>query len=233
MHKDWRKLLDRRNLELWNYLLKQYKIHLKKSSEQNYITRYTNDTVTICINEDNIHPAPFTHELLHIYLKVKKILIASDFINKIEQYPQLYFLFSNSLKNHIGNCMEHSKILPIFIKLDFKREDFVSDYDEIIMDEEQMEKLELDFLKDNIYSRQAIDVYIGKFFSIKSNSNEQYDYQTYLNAFEKLEPSLFKILNIFWTNWSQFDIENADGYENFLDVFLKNLNKWMQQETVI
>ncbi|SDS35086.1 hypothetical protein SAMN04488552_2896 [Christiangramia echinicola] len=226
-------MLDKRNLEMWNYVLKNYKIQLKKSSEDNYITRYSNDSVTICINEENIHPAPFTHELLHIYLKVKKNFIASELSDKIEEYPQLYFLFSHSLKNHIGNCLEHGKILPLFLNMGFKKEDFVSDYDEIILTKEEVDNLKLDFLKDNIYSRQAVDIYIGKYFSMKSNSNEQYDYQDHLKAFENLEPSLFHILNDFWISWSQFNIETTDSYRGFLESFLGKLDLWMGRNTVI
>lgn len=233
MKKDWRQLLDKRNFDLWKFVLKHYKINLKKSHESNYITRYIDDKVTIFINEENIHPAPFTHELLHIFLKVKKLLIAFDLKTKISEYPQLYFLFSNSLKNHIGNCLEHEKIFPLFLERGFKAENFVVDFEERIMDEKKLKELQQDFLKNNIYSRKAIDIYLGKYFSMKSTSNEKYDYHHYFAELKNLDSSLFEVLEEFWKNWSHFEIESVYGYEFFLDAFLQKLDIWMEQKTII
>ncbi len=121
------KLLDKRNINLWDSLSKLHKIELADSMEPNYITHFLNEKITIYIQPDNYCPAAFTHELLHIFLKSNKVNIAFDLDNRIAESEKLFYVFSNRLKEHIGNCLEHSKMLPIYLELGYEEQLFISD----------------------------------------------------------------------------------------------------------
>ena len=90
MQNKYLKLIDNRNSDLWNDMLSKFKIHLEKSPEPSYITSYEDDVITIKINEGNINPAPFTHELLHIYLRSKNINLSRDLLDKLRDSDTRY-----------------------------------------------------------------------------------------------------------------------------------------------
>ncbi|HET8885777.1 MAG TPA: hypothetical protein VFM70_05420 [Salinimicrobium sp.] len=232
MQNKYLKLIDNRNSDLWNDMLSKFKIHLEKSPEPSYITSYEDDVITIKINEGNINPAPFTHELLHIYLKSKNIWIARDIIEKIEKNNKLFFIFSDSLKSHIGNCLEHQKMLPLYLDRGFDNKLFVGDFALKIMKDDKFSKLKKEYAKKRVVNREAVDVFIGKFFSMKVSNNNRFSYDKYFNGLAKIDGQLFEVLNTFWEEWLEFNID-SDDYKKILDPFINNLNSWAKEKTII
>ena len=72
-------LLDDKNIELWKTLNSDYEIVIQKEKRSDYLS-YSKDKKTIIyVPNDNLNSASFAHELLHVYLRSKKVFIGSGF----------------------------------------------------------------------------------------------------------------------------------------------------------
>lgn len=177
------------------------------------------DVARIFYVKHDICPASFTHELLHILMKSKKILIANDLDNGLGKRPEIDFLFSYKLKIHIGNCLEHIKTLPIFLELGYPAEKFISDYDEEKMNDQLVEEIRNHYTQNKILNRQAVDFYIAKFFAMKACNNYSYDYSSYYNSLKKIDFELYRLLDAFWNSWIGYDISKGREYKKILTQF--------------
>lgn len=74
---DINKLVDQRNAKLWQTLNEHFKIDLEPSTNSEYSVYSINDSATFYIVPENLCPDSFTHELLHVYLRFKKIFISA------------------------------------------------------------------------------------------------------------------------------------------------------------
>jgi len=220
-------LIDNKNRDLWDYLRKQYDFQLEESFEEGFLTYFKGDTVIIEVDLDQISSAAFTHELLHVYMKSQGVKIVWDMKDRIESDPDLRDVFSTSLRVHIGNCLEHVKMFPLFLDRGYHREDFLIDYYKRIMEE-----LEVKRLGDNLYIQgkivqRTVDDYIGKYFAMKASVNPSFDYSQVLMEFQAIDPFLFQILDGFWQNWLKYQVgDPQEEYLNYLDSFLKNMKYW-------
>jgi hypothetical protein len=234
MEKYLDKLIDNRNIKLWNELKEKFEFILIKSPEPNYMSRLDGETATICIYESDINPAHFTHELLHVYLKLKGVQIVSDFYSVIDNNPDIYYFFSTDLKSHVTNCLEHNLMLPIYLSLGFENHYFISDYKEKKMNNKLMSSLKERYRINGVYDREAIDFYIGKFFAMKTCNNKSFNYSKYYSSFIKLDKKLFKTLNDFWKDWETYDLNDAnDNYDEILEYFIEDLNDWQNKKNII
>lgn len=121
-------LIDNRNLGLWNSLIMVHDIEIRKEMRPDYLAFSKSGKTIISVPYDNIDPASFTHELLHIYLRTKDIFIGGGLTLSIKESEILSRIFSDNLIEHIGNCLDHIKMLPEFLDLGFDENDFLSDY---------------------------------------------------------------------------------------------------------
>jgi len=226
-------LIDGQNKDLWEYLNSKFEIILEESPEDNYMTNVVGQKAIIRIDKLQVLPAPFTHELLHIQLKDKKLKIANDLFKKIAESPNLTKLFSVALQEHIGNCLEHIIMLPVFLELGYDNKDFIKDYGERKMNNRLLTKLQSAFKHKHIYSRDAIDFYIGKFFAMKSCNNKNFKYDKYYEQLKKLDSQLFALLDNFWEDLLTFDINDAgDSYDEILNFFINDITNWMRNKTI-
>ncbi len=228
------KLLDKRNKDLWHELNTKFRIRLEESFEPNYITNFNKNLVIIYVDIKNLTPAPFTHELLHIQLKSKKIFTIDDLHKKIEPNDKVNYLFSIALKEHIGNCLEHIKILPKFINLGFRNNDFLSDFSTPKMTLKELNTLQLHFKNKEFYNKDAIDFFIGKFIAMKACNNRLFNYNRYYIEFARLDKILFTLLDDFWSDWLTFDIDNPnDTYDEIFDFFIDDIHNWIKDKIIL
>lgn len=228
------KLLDNRNINLWESIQSTHKIELALSNEPNYMTRFLGDSITIYIQSNNYCPAAFTHELLHVYLKLQKVNIALDLENKIAESEKLFYLFSKDLKEHIGNCLEHTKMLPLYLRMGFDNRLFISDFSEKKINKDIIRNIEMLYKQSNIYNREAIDIFIGKFFAMRACNNTSHNYLKYYKLLEKVDPKLYRLLSDFWNDWSSYDISDSDdNYQEILEYFIEDLNAWIKNKIVL
>ncbi|MGS0526441.1 hypothetical protein ACU8V7_15945 [Zobellia nedashkovskayae] len=227
-------LLDERNTELWNTLNSSQNIVLESSFEPNYITNFKEGKITIYIDDKSLNPADFTHELLHIKLKSNGLNIGKYLSDKIAENENLYYLFSKDLIDHIGNCLEHVKMLPIFIDLGFKNNQFLSDYNTKKMSSGQLKEIKVRYREGGIYDREVIDSFIGSFISMKADNNRMNKYNDLYKSCAKLDKKLFKTLVDFWEDWISFNYNDPnDKYDDIVQYFVEDLNDWIENKTVI
>lgn len=234
MHEDYKALIDDRNEDLWREMNAHFHITLKECPEKSYITSYTSSGIIIYIDKSNIGPAPFTHELLHLFIKYKDTHILRDLSKMTETDNHLLHLFSQSVVNHISNCLEHFKMLPMYLGRNFDNEHFTQDFQTQLMDGQTTDKLMATYIKNGIYDGRAVQTFINKFFSMKASNNKRFDYGPYFKALSKLDPQLYYNLDSFWEGWVNFKIGNPpEEYQNILETFLNEMGTWIKNKTLI
>ena len=223
----FRGLLNKQNMDLWNELNREYTIELDEGPEEGYLTYFNDEVVVIEVDMANISPAAFTHELLHVYLKARGVQIIWDLKEIINGDNDLGEVISTSLRVHMGNCLEHVKMLPIFLSLGFRNEDFILDYKKKILDEEQMLDLKRAFRQNSQAGLGMVDKYIGKFFAMKASNNPDFDYSLLYEQMEELDCSLYRLNQNFWDAWGRYEIgEPKEKYISFLSDYLDGLKSW-------
>lgn len=227
-------LLESRNILLWQKLSASFKIKVNRGIAPNFSMYITKDTVTITTSNMEFNSSSFTHELLHLDLRFKKVLMGSSLRMFIVKNALLSHLFSEKLIDHIGNCLDHTKMLPEFIKMGYNADEFLHDFNEIKL-EPELTKLISDLFKNenDYYNSIAVDSYIGKYFACKACPNAKFVYEDRLNELKLIDSELFDALDEFWNEWLEFDINNdsvTNDYHMILFRFLDALESWAGQK---
>ena len=226
--------LDERNRELWEYVCANHNVSIKKSNEDNYLVTTKKDGFDISVLSNDKCSASFTHELLHIWLSMK-ISSPYNYINKhIWKDDKFRMIFSNDLVEHIGNVLEHRKMLSKFIEMGYKRSDFMADYNTYKMDDYVLSVIISNFKNDKIYDSLMIEEYIKKYFAIKCCPNTSFNYTRYKIRLIILDWKLFKILERFVKDWDKLKID--DKYIDCIDItnkFCLNMSKWVKRKEII
>lgn len=223
------KYLDHRNQDLWNELCENFSIRLEYSKEDNYACFCQGKQASLFVDRDSVCRDSFTHELLHIYLKSKDIYLGNSIRLLVSYDEVLSKILSDNLLEHIGNCLDHIKMLPIYLDKGFRVDKFLSDYTEPKCTENEITLIRQYINAPNSW-KQAADLYIGKYFAIKSCPNLSFDYSHYLKQLNGIDSELYEILDKFWNGWINFDIYNQDAiFNNYRDLstFLTDsLKEW-------
>lgn len=230
--------LDEKNRELWEYVCSNHNIYIKEAFEDNYGVHIKEDEFIIYVLSNDICPASFTHELLHIYLSIKKYSLAT-YIKEVKyQNYKLLRIFSHELEEHIGNVLEHRKMMPIYIDMGYKKSEFLSDYDKYKMNDSILSVLISKYKKFRfyrfVYDANVIDMYIGKYFAMKCCPNDSFDYKIYMRMLKLIDWQLFNILEVFVR---RFDETNIDDDNNDLFGVINNFGidmlKWVKRREII
>ena len=234
MDKNFKQLIDARNSHLWKEMRSVYKIKLKEAGEPGYLTSFDNGKVTIMVDMENLNPHSFTHELLHLYMKPREVNVASDLKSAVNKENILNDIFSDSLLEHMGNCLEHVKMLPLYLASGLRNQLFVRDFHKKVMDKKELWELSKSFYIDGIYSRDAIDKFMGEFFFIKTSNNPEFNYDDYFLGLKNIDSQLYASLLKFWEEWLYFELGNArEKYQAMIDRFLGTLKTWKIDKPVL
>lgn len=234
-------LVDNKNSDLWNELQAVQRIEIQFEKRKEYYAFSQNDKSVIHIPDNDINPASFTHELLHIYLRTKKVFIGGGLKLSIKEKPTLSRIFSEALLEHIGNCLDHIKMLPEFLKIGYDRKEFLLDYSTNKFTDEELRNLKANFIHNGffkkVYNASAVDFYVGKYFAIGTCPNNELDYSNALNELQKIDKDLFSILEKFLKEWIDFDYTNDDpiagSYHLFLFDFVDELENWTKGKQIL
>jgi len=233
-------LVDNRNIHLWQQMNKKFNITIRESWEPNYSVNihkkkiFRRIKVFISVLNSDLCPASFTHELLHLHLASKQILIGDDLDKLILRNNNLCSLFSRDLRNHVSNCLEHIKMLPLYLELGYENEKFISDFHTKKMNPLEMNSLANGFSNIFSFDRGVVDLYIGKFFAMKACNNTTINYDIYYNEMENLDFELYKILDEFWSSWINYDIaKSKNNYNYILHKFTTDLDFWLINRVTI
>jgi len=239
MH-DTQGLIDNININLWKSLICIHEISILRENRNDYLAHSQNGKTIIYVPISNPNPASFCHELLHIFLRTKNVFIGVGLKLSIKENHILSAVFSDKLLDHIGNCLDHIKIYPEFIKLGYSSSDFISDYYENKFTTEELNDIKTHFVKQTFlgksYNKSAINLFIGKYFAVKACPNKSIDYSCCINELNKIDANLFNILQNFYTAWHNFDYNNEDpikgDYYQFLFEFIHDLEKWVNKKKI-
>lgn len=177
---DITQLLDARNIDLWRAIHSKYQVNFQISPNSAYGCYTQLSKVTFFIPHDNYCTSSFTHELLHIYLYLNGIYIDSNLMLHISEGKLLPEVFTRELLEHIGNCLNHIKMFPIYLQMGFPREKFLLDYHVHKCTDRKLSDIRSHYKQDNHSYSQAEEVFIAKFFAIKTDPNDVFNYQSCL-----------------------------------------------------
>jgi len=231
-----KELIDSRNEELWNSLNKKYNITFKDSNNGEYSCYSENDDITFYIMSNNLCKDSFTHEMLHVYLRMNDCFIGAGLKNTICQNKILTSMLSIDLLEHMGNCLDHIKMLPLYLDMKFEREKFILDYNTHKCTPEALTFLKRNYKQGGKVNAKAVDLYIGKFFAMIADPNNSYDYSNELESLKRIDPLLFKINKRMIDFWSEIKIKNRqifdDDYHSVLFEYYDNFLTWISKNKI-
>jgi hypothetical protein len=226
--------LDERNIGLWNELQTCYQFKLEESTNQEASCYIAEQTAIFYLPLLSPSPEALAHELLHVYLHSKKVNLDVAIMRKINSSNILTRIFSPPLLEHMGNSLNHIKMLPYFLRLGYNKENFLYDHTVNKCTGGELKLIKGNYKVRNQYSCDAIDLYVGKFFAVKADTNQDYDYSQCLKELNKIDDRLFSILSKVLNSWEIFDIENTEAsYSPIADQFYIDLKNWMTNKSFV
>ncbi len=234
-------LLDEKNVALWQYLYERYHIEIRRENRSDYLLHSKGGETIIYVPDDRPEPASFTHELLHAALMYNDLYIGSSLILMVEGSDVLSKFYSRKLLEHTANCLEHMKMLPVFIDMGYPAETFTADYDQYKLTNEDLRLIKEHFRSriffKYYYHTIGIDAFIGKYFAARACPNPGFNYTRQLQQLKKTAPVLYGILDRFTENWIQFDEKSmnpvTNSYRPIVNDFVTELEQWTKGKTII
>ena len=229
------KLIDNRNEQLWNDLNNTHSISIDLIDYPNYACDSENNNSRIIVPKNDIDIDSFTHELLHILIRQKELFFGSSFQMLVNGNQILSEIISGELIEHFGNCIDHIKMLPIYLELGFDKKKFITDYDVNKCTKSEIQQLKDNFKIRGSYNSEAVDFYIGKYIAIKADPKQHINYPKSLAELKALDSKLFGILEKCIEDWKKMPIEKEniwdDDYNSISFEFYQNLSDWTEGKT--
>jgi len=224
--------IDQRNIELWKQVSATFKITLNYHNEPNYRLYQINDNATIYVPHERPCVDSFSHELLHLWMAMKDVSVSCTISATFKTSSLLKLLFKPELGEHIGNCADHFKMLPLYLQMGFERELFISDFHKHKCSDTELSFIERWYDHLDFQSKQyATEQYLAKFFSMKSCPNPLFNYNVQLERLKAIDNSLFEVLQSFWDNFEAYDISKGDttlnSYRLFTYPFTEDLSYYL------
>ncbi|WP_281635472.1 hypothetical protein [Flavobacterium marginilacus] len=227
-----KELLDYRNQNLWDEIQKNFNVTFENSLTNEYGCFSQNKNIIFYIDKNNLCKSSFTHEMLHVYLRLKDCYISGGLNNTILQNRILLSFFSSNLLDHFGNCLDHIKMLPIYLDLGFEREKFILDYYEYKFNKSDLELLKLNYKINNNINPNAVDFFIGKQIAILADPNDDFDYSKELKELKSIDSILYEANEQMISHWKKIKVENRelyeDDYHSVLFEYYQNLENWIK-----
>ena len=115
---DIAKLIDKRNETLWNEIVSKCQFDVQASANAEYACYSKSDAVIFFVPLNNYCPDSFTHELLHVYIRLKEVddklyIILNDFITSWIKYDLDSRGIFNSYRDLVDKFYEGLKFWTI------------------------------------------------------------------------------------------------------------------------
>jgi hypothetical protein len=232
-------LLDEKNKMLWFKLQEQCTINVEYHSYSWYSVYSQNDTHTVYVPlGEALGCAAFAHELLHIEIRNKEMELPAGIKYLIWGSPSITMCFTDDLIAHMINCFNHIKMLPEFLKLGYRPDEFISDYLENKFTDFEAYNIVSNYYNKatDIYNSVAIDYYIGKYIAVKACPNTSFNYSKNLQSLNDLDSNLFTVLEKFHSEWSAYDKATASivvDPHSIASDFIENMEKWSNGKVIL
>ena len=223
-------LIDDRNKELWEFCNSNAKIEITIANVDECEVYSKGGKHSIKISSQQLNPASFTHELLHVYLSIKNVHVGGALYWALNE-DKINRFFTTALREHVSNCLNHIKMLPLYLEMGYDIKSFITDYHVNKFTEDDAKRLKGDLkLFSGVYKAKEIDYYIGKFFAMKACPNHEYDYSTGYDFLKELAPGLFSVLEKCMKEWDDYDYTVDDplseGYREIAYNLVNGIKKW-------
>lgn len=230
-------LVDDRNSTLLKELEKNYTIKIElMTGTMKYECHSINNSSIIYVPESNMSPDSFTHELLHIYLRSKGLFIGARLKRKLLSSISLSIIYTEPLLEHVGNCLDHIKMLPIYLALGFDRSKFIHDYEKNKCTEQEVEQIKKHWKEGQNYNAQVIEFFLEKYFAAKACPNTNFDYSKILDELSLLDEELFSINEKLITRWSKMKVESRgtleDDYITIAEDYIDDMKGWAKSRII-
>jgi hypothetical protein len=221
------RFIDDRNRPLWKDITEYFSVTVEQHSNSHFYHSINEEEVTIHIPLYNGTIELFTHELLHLHLIKKGLTITSYLKDRLRNEPLLHWSLSDNLFEQVGNYFEHDKMLPLYLPMGFERDLFCESYYMLPCNEMSLQIIRSGMSKE-IPALPAVDLFIHKYFAIKTCPNPDFIYDHYLMELQTFNPELYFILETFWNAWKKFDIEKDEiiNFKSFTTKFMHQLGTW-------
>lgn len=226
---DSSKLLDSRNQDLFDMVCSKYEVTFEPSFSGHHSIYTIGNRITFYIPDGDYCADTFSHELLHGYIDYYDINITGNLKSIISGSNLLSKIFDTGLIEHITNCIAHTLMLPVFLDRGFERAKFLSDYEDFKAEPGIINQIGKLYKQGNRYNVEAINLFIGKYFAFKCDPNPTFDYQNELNQLKKIDTHLYRILDDYFSKWSNYDFTN-DEFKLYREIntgLYDNLKPWM------
>jgi hypothetical protein len=228
-------LVDSRNEKLWKEINENYIIEFEDSLNTEYGCYTVNNKVIFFIDKNNLCKDSFTHEMLHVLMGMKDLYFSSSLKLTFPQSIILSKNLSSELMEHIGNCLDHIKMLPIYLELGFDRKKFISDYDCYKCTAEEISEFNKIYRIGKKINLKALDPYIGRLVAILCDPNQDFNYSSDLNKLQKIDPLLFKIIVRLIDHTKEVKVLDRtifeDDHRTVISNFYKNIVNWISQNS--
>lgn len=232
-------LLDEKNRKIWDCISKELSIEILPIDISIYAAEFNTNSQkwVIYVPNNNLNPALFTHELLHLELQINKIYIGLAIYSICKDHTILCNIFDMSNSFLAANLLDHSLFFNKFINLGYKEEYFACDYglDKFTKDEESSYT---NYFSNPDYMKAShVANYITKIIVLKTINETNSDYTNDLLYLKVLSPELYDIVDNFiseFTILTGFDyFYIRDNYINIIGDFLIKIEKWSNCRLII
>lgn len=153
------------NKNLLSELQKVYEVEFQPKNIE-YCEVFTrNNKSIISYNPENVNNESIAHELLHIWLNTFNYISGNGIYIPCLENQKLSKIFVKFLCDHIGNCIDHYKMYPEYLKMGYSPEKFLINGCDEKSDLVDLKNLSLKY-RTSKYSSKAIEIYIGSLISI-------------------------------------------------------------------
>ena len=223
-----KELIDKRNLELRNEIDSNYKIEFERTTNLEYAVFAKGKNIIFYVGKGKLCIDSFTHEMLHIYFRLNDCYLGAGLSNILLGNNRLGKILKKDLIEHVSNCFEHKKMLPLYIEMGFDKSKFISDYDEFKCSPGELLYLQNNYLKNT----DLVNLYIGKLVAMLCDPNEALNYKTELEELKNLDTKLYSIINSSIELWDTIEIGSKDimlpDYNDLVFKLDDDLEEWYE-----
>lgn len=228
-------LVDERNQELWDAINSRYTVSFKPSFNDEHACHIQGDSVTFSVVEDRPSKDAFTHEMLHVYLSLKENYIGAALKRVVSGSNILRSIFSDALLEHAGNCLDHVKMLPLYLKMGFDREQFLLDYHEHKCSDNELSQIKKHYRSGKKLNLSAVDFFLGKVFAVLADPNPTLNYTLQKQELKRVDSFLFSITEKLFNNWHKVNLESTEpsptllnySYQDVAASYYQDLKQWI------
>lgn len=233
--------LNESSSPLWEQLNSKYDITVRFNDVNEYSIYSKEQTATILVDPTK-KPcvASFAHELLHLLIRSTQTYAGSAMTLTVRESPMLRLVMTDNLLQHIGNCLDHAKMLPLYLEMGFERNLFIKDYTKPKLTVDELRRIQRNFrhthiFRKNSYNPIIVDFYIGKFFAVKACPNNMINYSVLLSGLKEIDQNLWQILDDFWESWLEYDIFKEreifeEDYHALIWKFTDDMKNWLRNK---